>query len=112
MSAGATVDAAFFGLQFLAVAESLRTRDPWFTGWCRRLTALCLAIGLAFSLTFGYWLGAGFCLVTLALLLGDWRKRDGRRVAKVVGERGQAVIAGLLEKVRDAGSPVPEGARA
>lgn len=112
MNAGAAVDAAFFGLQFLAVAESLRTRDPWFTGWCRRLTALCLAAGLAFSLTFGYWLGAGFCLVTLALLGADWWNRKGRRVAKAIGGRGRVVIAGLLEKVRDAGAPVPEGARA
>ena len=112
MSAGAAVDAAFFGLQLLAVAESLRTRDPWFTGWKRRATAMALLSGLALSLAAGYWLGAAFCVAALALLGADWWNRRGRRVARIVGEESRAVIAGLVEKARDAGSPVPQGARA
>jgi hypothetical protein len=58
------------------------------------------------------WPGVALNGALLALLLGDWWKRRGLKVAKVLGERGRAVIAGLLEKVRDAGSPLPEGVRA
>jgi len=96
--------AAFYGSQFLATALTLYTRDPWFTARRRLRTAVIVVIGLAVAVPFGYWLAAGFCVATLALLLGDWWKRGGKRVAKL--------IAGLLEKVRDAGSPAPEGIRA
>lgn len=58
----------------------------------------------------GAWFGAIWNVVLLAILLGhDWWNRRGRKVAKSLGARGRAVIAGLLERLRDAVEPVPEG---
>lgn len=80
-------------------------------GW--RSTVFGAAVGgLAGGFLSGRWDEAAFCAAALAVLGEDWWKRKGKRVAKALGERGRAVIAGLLEKVRDAGAPVPEGVRA
>lgn len=79
----------------------------------RAEVALTAVTGLVLSLRHGYWAGAGFCAVTLALLLGDWWKRRGRKVAKALGLKSRAVIAGLVERAREAGpAPVPQGVRA
>jgi hypothetical protein len=58
------------------------------------------------------WLGVAVNGALLALLGVDWWNRRGKRAAKALGARGRAVIAGLLERLRDAVEPVPEGVRA
>ena len=70
MSGWAAADAAFWAAHFLAAVQTLRTRDPWFTARRRKLTALTAVLGLAGSLMYGYWAGAGFCAATLVLLAG------------------------------------------
>lgn len=112
MSANAVVAAAAFGWQLAGVAVALRGADPRFLAWFRPFAVTGASAALVISLLNGYWLGAGFCVVTLVMLFRDWWKRKGGRVAKLIGARGRAVIAGLLERLRDAVEPVPEGATA
>jgi hypothetical protein len=102
------LDAVFWGWQLAATYLALLARDPWLTPQRKGRMALFTVIGLAGSVLFGWWAGAGFCAVTLALLLWDWFRRNGKRVIKLIGERGRALVAGLAERLE----PAPEGARA
>jgi hypothetical protein len=112
VTAGAMVAAVTWGAQFLGTAGCLYFRD--FPVPLRWFTALTAAIGLAYSVSGGYWLGAAFCAGTLVLLARDWWNRRGRKVAKLIGEKSRAVLAAVVERAREAGarSPVPQGAGA
>ena len=106
----ATLSAVIWGAQFLGTAGCLHYRD--FPVLLRRYTALTAAAGVAVTVQGGYWVAAGFCTGTLILLACDWRKRRGRKIAKVIGEKGRAALAAVVEKAREAGTPLPEGAGA
>ena len=112
MTAGAAVTAFICAAQFLGTAGCLHYRD--FPVMLRRYTALSAAVGLAVTVQGGYWVAAGFCAGTLALLARDWWNRRGRKVARLIGEKGRAALAAVVERAREAGtrSPVPQGAGA
>lgn len=101
--------AVAWGAGFMLTARSLRV---YAAPGIRRLMALIAATGLAATLAGRNWAAAGFCAATLALLFGDWWKRCGRKIARVLGAKGRAVIAGLMEKLRGELEPAPEGVRA
>lgn len=101
--------AAIWSANLAATAWGLRTGLG--TRW-HGFAVLVALVGLAASLAGGYWLAAGLCLATLILLFRDWWNRKGRRVAKLIGGKGRAVITGLAEKLREVLEPVPEGAGA
>lgn len=59
------------------------------------------------------WPWAAWNACVIAVLLGwDWWNRKGKRAAKELGTKSAALVAGLVERVRDAGGAVPEGAGA
>jgi len=58
------------------------------------------------------WPGVALNGALLALLLGDWWRRKGKRIARELGAKGRAVLAAVVAKARDAGTPLPEGAGA
>jgi len=69
--------------------------------------------GLVIALFLRDWAGAGmFALSVLAALLWDWWNRESKRAAKVIGEKSRAVLAAVVERAREAGTPVPQGVRA
>ena len=107
----AATAAVLWGVNLAAAAWFLY--GPWepAAGWFR-FTAVTAAIGLASSLIAGYWAAAGFCAVTLALLLGDWWRRKGKSVARQLGAKSRALLAAVVAKAREAGTPLPEGVRA
>lgn len=111
MTGGATMDAVVFGLQFLG-AVTARIFDPQFLYRTRRTVALTATAGLIGSLRYGYWAGAGFCAGTLVLLACDWWNRRGRKAARKLGEKSRAALAAIVERMREAGKPVPQGVRA
>jgi hypothetical protein len=55
---------------------------------------------------------AAFYAVALAVLAWDWWHRKGKRVAKAIGAKSRAVLAAVVARAREAGTPLPEGARA
>ena len=79
--------------------------------WCRSQVLIATTC-LPFTLVGHYWTAAGFCAATLILLLGNWWKRKGRKVARQLGEKSRAVLAAIVERAREAGTPVPQGVRA
>lgn len=85
----------------------LRPLFPWRTFFLSSALSEVAAGVLA-----GNWLMGASGAVALAVFGRDFWNRRGRRAAKALGARGRAVIAGLVEKVREAGSSVPQGARA
>jgi hypothetical protein len=94
----------------LAMAVSA-TRGRLSRGWLPFIIGAA-AGGLLAGLLSGRWDEAGFCAAALAVLAWDrWNKR-GRKVAKLIGAKGRAVLAAVVEKAREAGTPLPEGARA
>ena len=107
-----TLNTAIWAAQFLGAAYGLLARNQDFPERMKQFTAAGAVTGLAESVFDGYWAAAGFCAGTLALLACDWWKRRGRKIAKLIGEKGRAVLAAVVEKAREAGSPLPEGARA
>lgn len=113
MSAADLLDATLYGLAALSGALAARAVMCGRTREWRALTVAGLGLVMAAGVLLGQWLNVAVLAVAIAIVLGsDWRNRRGRKVAKAIGERGRAVIAGLVEKVRDAGPPLPEGARA
>lgn len=57
------------------------------------------------------WPWAAWNACVIAVLLGwDWWNRKGKRAAKALGAKSAALVAGLVERVREAGGAVPEGA--
>lgn len=81
-------------------------------GWLPFVTGAA-AGGLLGGLLSGRWDEVAFCAAALAVLARDWWNRKGRRAAKLVGAKSRAVLAAIVAKAREAGSPpVPEGARA
>lgn len=56
------------------------------------------------------WPGVALNGALLALLLGDWWRRKGKRVTRELGAKSRAVVAGLVQRAREAVVPVPEGA--
>jgi len=56
------------------------------------------------------WFTVAWNAVLIAVILGtDWWNRKGRKAAKALGLKSRAVLAGLVEKAREAGAPLPEG---
>ena len=70
--------------------------------------------GAAASLVTGVMTGrldeAGICAAVLAVLGRDWWKRKGRKAAGELGAKSRALVENLVERVREAGTPVPQGA--
>jgi len=78
-------------------------------GW--RPTVFGAAVGgLAGGILSGRWDEVAFCAAALAVLARDWWNRKGRKVARQLGAKGRAVLAAVVAKARDAGTPLPEGA--
>jgi hypothetical protein len=105
LALGAAWGAAALAGTVLAVRGRILPSWRWFFGGSA-------ATALATSLLTGDWPEAALSAAALAVLGWDWWNRKGRRIAKALGARGRAVIAGLLERLRDAVEPVPEGATA
>ncbi len=55
---------------------------------------------------------AWFAAVIVALLGWDYWNRGGRKAAKAAGAKSRALVAALVAKAREAGTPLPEGVRA
>lgn len=68
--------------------------------------------GLFTGIVAGRWDEAGFCAAALAVLGWDWWNRKGKRAAMALGEKSRAALAAVVEKAREAGTPLPEGAGA
>lgn len=111
---GGTLVTAIWAANLAATALYLRVLAGTPDVRWRRFGVLTAVTGLVASLIAGNWVAAGFCVATLALLLRDWWRRRGRKVAKLVGAKSRAVLAAIVEKAREAGSPLPspEGVRA
>jgi hypothetical protein len=80
-------------------------------GW-RPFVAGAAAAGVPLGILEGRWTDAGLCAGALIVLGWDWWNRRGRKVAKLIGEKSRALLAAIVERAREAGSPVPQGARA
>ncbi len=80
--------------------------------WLRPFVTGAAATGLAIGLLTGRLEDAGLSVAALAVLGWDWWNRKGKRVAKAVGAKSLAILAKVVEKARDAGTPVPQGVRA
>jgi hypothetical protein len=66
--------------------------------------------GMAAAALKRHWLDASlFAAAGLLALLWDWWQRKGRKAAAQLGAKSRAVIAGLVDKLRGALEPVPEG---
>jgi hypothetical protein len=107
-----TLNTAIWAAQFLGAAYGLLARNQDFPERMKQFTAAGAVTGLAESVFDGYWAAAGFCAGTLALLACDWWKRKGRRVARELGAKSLARLAAVVEKAREAGTLLPEGAGA
>jgi hypothetical protein len=60
-----------------------------------------------------HWLDASlFAAAGLLALLGDWWNRKGKRAAKTLGAKSQALIGRPAGKLGESPEPVPEGAGA
>ena len=81
------------------------------TEWRAVLTGAA-AGGLTGGILSGEWGGAALCAAALAVLGRDWWNRKGRKVAKKLGAKSRAVLAAVVARAREAGTPLPEGARA
>lgn len=90
----------------LGVALPPRYRLPG----VRPFIACASATGLAWWLLEGRLEDAGFCAAALAVLAWDRWNRKGKRAAKHVGEKSRALLAAVVERLKDVAVPVPEGA--
>jgi hypothetical protein len=77
----------------------------------RVLTIAANTAWLVSDLLYRDWFGVAVSAACLALVLGRdfWNKR-GKRVARQLGAESRALVAGLVERVRETAAPVPEGA--
>lgn len=112
MTGGAATDMlTWLGYAVLSAAVAAS-----FSGRARQWRLLsCAGAGLflAKDALSGDWLGVSMQSALLAWLLGsDWWKRRGRKVAKAIGEKSRAALAAVVARAREAGTPLPEGARA
>lgn len=78
----------------------------------RPYAAVSYSLTLVASLLWDDWLLTAACAVLLILLGGDWYRRNGKRAARAAGAKARAVIERMTRALREAGTPVPEGARA
>jgi hypothetical protein len=101
-----------WGVEFALTVVMLRTRSPRPLARWRQGTALLAVVGLVMSLAARDWAAAGFSAATLALLLRDWWNRKGKRAAGALGAKSAALLAAVIQKAREAGTPMPEGAGA
>lgn len=95
----------------LGMAVGIARPGSRLRGWRPFVTGAaggCLVAGL---LT-GQWGEAGFGAAAIAVLAWDLRNRKGKRAAKAIGAKSRAVLAAVVEKWREAGTPVPQGVRA
>jgi hypothetical protein len=59
------------------------------------------------------WPGVAWNAAWVAVLLGrDWWNRGGRKAAKVLGAKAKAARDAIVRRTREAGAPLPEGAKA
>jgi len=80
---------------------------------CRLLAALGTALIAVECALERDWSDAAWETAVLAVILGaDWWDRRGRKTAKQLGEKSRAVVAAIVAKAREAGTPLPEGAKA
>jgi hypothetical protein len=77
-----------------------------------RLLWAAPAYGLAVDLHLRDWAAAALAFAAVLILVaGDWWNRRGRKAARELGAKSRARVEALADALRDAGSPVPEGAR-
>lgn len=95
----------------LGMALGIARPGSRLNGW-RAFVIGSAAGGALGGLLSGRWDEVGLCAAALAVLARDWWNRRGRRVAKALGEKSRAVLAAVVAKAREAGTPLPEGARA
>ncbi len=109
-----TLVAGFGAANFAAAARYLRAPAAASDIWFHRVEILLVTTGLIATLAARNWVAAGFCVATLVLLARDWWNRKGRKSAKALGEKSRAALAAIVDRAREAGSPLPspEGARA
>lgn len=95
----------------LGMALGIARPGSRLNGW--RVFVIGSAAGGALGgLLSGRWDEVGLCAAALAVLARDWWNRKGKRVAKALGEKSRAVLAAIVARAREAGTPPPEGARA
>ena len=82
-----------------------------FGGWRPFVTGTS-AGGVIGGLLAGRWDEVAICAAVLAVLAWNRWNRKGKRAAKAIGAKSAAVLAAVVEKAREAGSPLPEGAGA
>lgn len=81
-------------------------------GWQAYTVTANAAAACAFLLE-GTWQAAVLPAAIVAWVTGrDWWNRRGKRAARALGAKARAVRDGMLEKLREAGSPGPQGVRA
>jgi hypothetical protein len=95
----------------LGMAVGIARPGSRLRGWRPFVTGAAAGCLVAPLLT-GQWDEAGCGAAALAVLAWDWWNRKGKRVAKAIGAKSRAVLAAVVEKWREAGTPVPQGARA
>lgn len=84
----------------------------WGAAWLRPFVTGTAVTGLVSWLLIGRPEDAGLCGAALVVLGWDWRNRKGRKVVRALGHKARAALAAIVERAREAGSPLPEGAKA
>jgi hypothetical protein len=69
--------------------------------------SFALYFGLLSVIGWAAWLSGTFLVIVLGR---DWWDRKGKRAARELGLKSRARLAAVVEKAREAGSPLPEGA--
>ena len=73
-----------------------------------RYGALTFALSALLGVVERDWSVAAFCAgIAILLLLWDWWNGGGRKAARQVGDKSRALLAAVIEKAREAGSPLP-----
>jgi hypothetical protein len=88
------------------------TRPGHRAPWLLPFVAGGASSGLACALLTGRPEDAALCGLALAVLAWDRWNRKGRRAAKALGEKSRALLDAVVERLREAELPVPEGAGA
>jgi hypothetical protein len=95
----------------LVMALGLGRPGCRFGGW-RPFATGASAGGVIGGLLTGRWDEVAICAAALAVLAWNRWNRKGRRAARAIGARSAAALAAVVEKAREAGTPLPEGAGA
>jgi len=72
---------------------------------------VCLAVDLAFGRrSENHWFGVGLAVATgVAFLAWLWRRKRWDRAVRAIGATARARITAMTDRMRELGSPTPEG---